>query len=342
MPKELDEYGGVKNINQAIMTGETITRPIGGYFELELPLKQKRLYPDALGFQSARAAFYALLLAGEPSRIWMPKYICDSMLSPVISSGIEIVFYDITQDLGAFSQVDIEDSDWFFYVNYFGVCSVQENEILQRLDASQLILDHSQAFFSPPRNCLATIYSPRKFFGVPDGGLLFTSLAISEPEEIDIGSVKRCAHLLDRLNGSVEAGYSGFRRAEEALSDFHPKRMSQLTTQLLSHIDYDTCKERRNANFLFLHEHLQHLNRLAFSHIDGPMCYPLVIVDPTARERLLANYIFVPKYWKEVESRVASESFERTLLDNCLPIPCDQRYQPEDMLRIVDIVKGSN
>ena len=41
---------------------------IGGYFELELPPPRGERYPDALRYQSARAAFLALLLAGRPGR----------------------------------------------------------------------------------------------------------------------------------------------------------------------------------------------------------------------------------------------------------------------------------
>ena len=50
-------------------------KAIGGYFELELPRGQDDYYPQALKYQSARAAFYALLLFAKPQRVWMPYYI---------------------------------------------------------------------------------------------------------------------------------------------------------------------------------------------------------------------------------------------------------------------------
>lgn len=316
-------------------------KAIGGYFELELPLQQYRLYSKAISFQSARAAFYALLVEGRPNRVWMPRYICDSMLAPLRATETELVFYNIDQALGVSDDVKIKDGDWLLYANYFGVCAAQEDRLLERFSSSQIIFDHSQAFFSPPRDCLATIYSPRKFFGVPDGGLLFTSLHVIEPAEIDTGSVVRCTHLLTRLDSTPEDGYLNFKNAEETFCDMQPRRMSLLTDRLLMSIDYDACKMQRNTNFHFLHERLSHRNNLnvGISRIDGPMCYPLLVDDVAIRQRLLANRIFVPTYWPEVDSRVQAESFERHLLDKCFPLPCDQRYSQEDMMRITEFLK---
>lgn len=321
---------------------KNLQKAIGGYFELELPQQRKNLYPDAIRFQSARAAFYALLIEGRPRRVWMPKYICDSMLDPLKTTATEIVFYDIDSCFDVSKDVQIDDGDWLLYVNYFGVCTAQEDHLLKRFKSSQLVFDHSQAFFSPPRDCLATIYSPRKFFGIPDGGLLYTSLSVMEPNEIDVGSPTRCAHLLLRLNGAPETGYHDFKIAEQSLCDMQPRGLSLLTDRLLNSIDYEACKNQRNDNFHFLHEQLKNLNNLDLHmlHIAGPMCYPLLVDDAVVREILLANRIYVPTYWPEVSGRVNPGSFDRNLLERCLPLPCDQRYQQEDMARIVELVKG--
>lgn len=317
---------------------DNLLKAIGGYFELELSSNEKRLYSNSLRFQSARAAFYSLLVEARPSRVWMPRYICDSMLAPLNATNTEIVFYDIDLDFEVSKDIQIKDDDWLVYVNYFGVCSTQEDRLMKRFDSSQLIFDHSQAFFSSPKDCLATIYSPRKFFGVPDGGLMFTSLSVIEPEQIDTHSVSRCTHLLKRIDSSPELGYQDFKNSEETFCDLQPRKLSLLTDQLLKSIDYGACKKQRNANFHFLHNKLKHINDLNFdiSSIDGPMSYPLLIDDPTVRDRLLANRIFVPKYWAEVGSRVNYGSAEGKLLNKLLPLPCDQRYGQEDMMRIIE------
>lgn len=317
-----------------------LPKSIGGYFGFELPGATDFLYPEAVKFQSARAAFHALLSVGRPSRVWMPKYICDAMLAPLGAVGIDFVFYDLDQHLGVSESVVLAPKDWLLYVNYFGICGEQEKKLLERFDPAQLILDHSQAFFASPKDCLATIYSPRKFFGLPDGGLLTPSLPITAPDETDNGSVARCSHLLKRLDSSPEASYADFRGAEESLLNTMPRKMSNLSERLLTGVDYKTVRQRRNTNFQFLHQQLQHRNGLEIdpAQTDGPLCYPLLINAPGLRKRLIAERIFIPIYWPEAMTRLQSKSMEYSMISNCLPLPCDQRYSPEDLIRMVHLI----
>jgi hypothetical protein len=317
-----------------------IEKAIGGYFELELPPAAAHLYPDALRFQSARAAFYALLNAGKPKRVWMPKYTCDSIYSPLYALNIDIVFYDLVEQFNIADSVTLAANDWLVYVNYFGICSEQETAILKRFNPSQVILDHSQAFYAPPLPCLATIYSPRKFLGVPDGGFLITQISVTKPTEIDKASISRCVHLLQRLDGSPESGYKAFKEADVSLDDIVPREMSNLTSRMLASVDYELIRNKRNANFCFLHKELAKINKLQINMdcINGPLCYPLFIADSTARQRLLAHRIFVATYWPKVQERVSADSLEYELAENCLPIPCDQRYDAAELAAVFQCI----
>jgi hypothetical protein len=313
-----------------------LEKAIGGYFELELSSPVDHLYPAALTFQSARATFYALLDAGKPNRVWMPKYICDAMLSPLYALGIEIVFYDLTKQLNVDDSITLATNDWLLYVNYFGICNEQEIALLKRFNPSQVILDHSQAFYTPPLDCLATIYSPRKFFGIPDGGLLVTQIPITKPTKIDEKSISRCMHLLQRLDSTPESGYEAFKLADISINDIQPRKMSNLTSRILSSIDYESVRKKRNTNFYLLHEKFEPINELKINinSINAPMCYPLLINDTTVKKRLLENRIFVATYWPDVRDRVNINSFEYKLMERCLPIPCDQRYSDTDLKQI--------
>jgi hypothetical protein len=305
---------------------------IGGYFELELP-DGNEFYPDAIKFQSARAAFLALLQTGKPRRVWVPRYICNSMLAPLQMARIEYVFYGIDNNLEISDHVELRDNDWLLYVNYFGICSQQVDRVLSKFNPKQIIIDHSQAFFSPPRDCLATIYSPRKFFGVPDGGLLFSQMQISQSEQEDAGSFFRMVHLLKRLTETPESGYVDFQRAEASLQEIDMCRMSPLTQRILKGIDYPHAASRRNNNFNVLHELLGSSNNLPieFTYINGPFCYPFLTERQHARELLIADRIFIPTYWPEVRYRDTCSDDERRLVQNLLPLPCDQRYSDHDM-----------
>lgn len=315
----------------------TLNKAIGGYFELELPPPSQIRYQGALKYQSARAAFLALLRASKPNRVWMPHYICESMLAPIKAVGIEICFYSLDEQLGIADDIALGNADILLYVNYFGVCSAQIEKILNQFNPSQVVLDFSQAFFSAPRNCLATIYSPRKFFGVPDGGLLFTQLAIDLPETFDEGSENRMRHLITRLGGAAELGYADYQLAEVSLNNLEPQRMSLLTQRILETIDFEAARIQRNKNFYALHESLSRSNSLGvdLDDVDGPMCYPYFSDNPSLKTILLSKRIFIPTYWPDILTRFNTPVFEKRCVKNIHPIPCDQRYSSKDMAKIL-------
>lgn len=321
-----------------------LNKAIGGYFELELPPPNQIKYQGALKYQSARAAFLALLRASKPNRVWMPHYICESMLASVKATGIEICFYSLDKQLGIADDITLDSADILLYVNYFGICSKQVEKVLARFNPSQVVLDFSQAFFVEPKNCLATIYSPRKFFGLPDGGLLFTQLAIDLPEAVDVGSGKRMHHLVARLGGAAELGYAEYQSAEASLNESEPKRMSQLTERIFGAIDFEAARTQRNKNFCALHDNLGGKNvlKVDLDDIDGPMCYPYFLDNHSLRTTLLAERIFIPTYWPDILTRLDISAFEVELVKKILPLPCDQRYAIGDMNNICELLLGLN
>lgn len=314
---------------------------IGGYFELELP-RLSLPYPEAIRFQSARAAFLALLQSGKPKRVWMPRHICDAMLAPLYMAGIECVFYDLTDHFDVNAQITIGDDDWLLYVNYFGVCDAQVAETIERFSPENVVLDYSQAFYSPPvKGALATIYSPRKFFGVPDGGILISRLPVPMPDQEDVGSWARTSHLLRRLGDSPESGYAEYQRAESSLAACSPARMSMLTKRILMSIDYAAVSTRRMENYLFLQNRLGPVNQLSLPSLlsMAPLCYPFLSEDRDLRNRLIRERIFVATYWPDVVGRV-DEAWSEKMVRRLLPLPIDQRYGREDMKRLVSVILG--
>jgi len=266
------------------------------------------------------------------------------MLTPLEEAGIERGWYDVNDQLDVDGSVSIGTDDWLVYVNYFGICNKKVEGVLQRFPPGQIVLDYSQSFFAPPVNeALATIYSPRKFFGVPDGGMLISRVPVSLPEERDTGSFGRMSHLMRRLGECPEAGYAEYQHSEESLTECEPKRMSRLTERILSSIDFDHARKTREENFLFLHERLGEVNQLSLdtSSITAPLCYPFLTHDTDLRRRLIDNRVFVATYWTDAIGRVSDEWAEK-MVRNLLPLPIDQRYGQKDMERLVSVIIGEN
>lgn len=311
---------------------------IGGYFELELPPGHGELYPNALRFQSARAAFLALLNAGRPQRIWMPWYNCETMLEPPCMAGIPVRRYRINRQLEIAEEFELGENDWLLCVNYFGICDDLIEKIIARFPRERVIVDNSQALFSPPLDCLATLYSPRKFFGIPDGGYLITDLSVTEPDEQDHGSIQRFEPLLTRIDRGAEAGYEGIRAARATLRGQTPRRMSALTQHLLAHIDYSSASVRRKHNFARYQERLGAVNQFSLSEqiTNAPLCYPFWNSRTDLQAKLAAKRIFAAKYWPNVRGSSGTiDDLEYRLANECLALPCDQRYGDDEIDLVV-------
>jgi hypothetical protein len=316
---------------------------IGGYFELELPQGTGELYPTALKYQSARAAFASLLQHARPRKIWMPWYNCDTMLEAPETAKVAVERYGLDGDLHPEGLDALTVDDCLLYVNYFGVCDRQVSRVLREFPRERVIIDHSQAFYAPPPDCLGTLYSPRKFFGVPDGGYLVTRIPIQPPQERDTQSFERLQPLLVRFSEGPEAGYGAIQRARISLRGLPPKTMSALTEAMLRSIDYPRALQRRNENFMTLHRALRSSNRFPIPADPprGPMCYPFLGEIPRLHDWLIQHLVFVGHYWPDVRGpHDRDDDLERRLSKECVPLPCDQRYGSADMERIIALVNA--
>lgn len=105
------------------------------------------------------------------------------MLSPAETLGIPVRFYSLDAAFAPADDLQPENGDWVLAVNYFGLVDNLAQSLMERFNPQQIVWDHSQAFFSAPQPGLATIYSPRKFFGVPDGGMLAGAIQVDIPRQ---------------------------------------------------------------------------------------------------------------------------------------------------------------
>jgi hypothetical protein len=320
---------------------------IGGYFELELPRGTGEYHADALRFQSSRAAFLALLQARRPSAVWVPWYICDSVIEPLRMAGTLVKRYEIDRNLYV-KRADVAQEEWLLYVNYFGLCDRQVADVLRRFPHQRVVIDNAQAFFAPPQQCLANLYSPRKFIGVADGGYLITREHVETPQEIDNGTLARSPHLLKRIGADAESGYADYAAAEESLKLQPPRRMSTFTQRILASVDYEEIKTRRIANFDYLHSRLGRYNQFSLIRAEHavPLCYPFSGAPVGLRAELQRQRIYTPSYWPDMERPVdamrenatnsapAMPEFERSLPETTLFVPCDQRIDSEQLERV--------
>jgi len=323
--------------------------PTGGYFELALPDHGEPFPPTYLGFQSGRAALRALLESSPFGRVLVPAYTCDSVVRAVEDAGRKVALYPLDDGLSPRLDVAVAADTALLYINYFGLCDHVVSRLASQLP-SQLIVDDTQALLASPTSALGTIYSPRKFAGLPDGGLLVANgLTVPVPAEEDDGSLQRMQPLLIRLAGSALEGYAAYVAANRTLEDTRPLRMSRLTRRLLRSMDPQDMRRRRRANFARLAAAFDAVNtrRWALGTDCVPLCYPLVLRRDVrdVRRRLAELDIFVPTYWEDARPRLHDDTPEKAMLDHCLALPCDQRYdagQMDHLIRYVSTILDGN
>lgn len=317
-----------------------MTKPIGGYFELELR-KGEHYHKDAIRLNTARNCFEYILLARHYKKVYIPYYTCEVMLQPLQKHHIAYEFYHIGLDLEPTDIKSLKPDEAFLYTNYFGLKQACVEKLVI-IYGSQLIVDNAQAFYAPRVEGIDTFYSPRKFFGVPDGGYLYTDCLLEGDFPQDC-SGNRVQHLIKRIEEGAEAGYRLFRQNDDALDNIPILKMSKFTSRLLENVDYDYVRKKRFANFLYLHKQLGELNELPIELLQVndsvPLVYPcLMKKGEYLKQRLIENKVFVATYWPNVLGWVCKEQFEYRLAENMIHITIDQRYGQTELQKILKLL----
>ena len=303
-----------------------MAREIGGYLELER-FTGSLFHEGALALGSGRACLRYLIEQKQIRALLLPSFICDTVEQVCADTGVRLRRYEVGMDLRP-CPPEPEEDEWLYAVNYYGQLSQEELEALHGR-FPRLIVDNAQAYFAPPLPGADTIYTCRKFLGVPDGGFLYTD-APARPLPED-RSRERMDFVLGRLEEGAAAFYAQASRNNDLLPG-EPRRMSRVTENLLRGVDYARVCRRRGGNFLRLHERLCAYNRLDVRPAEGAFAYPLLTdAAPALRRALIEKKIFVPTLWPNVLDEQPEGSAARTLAACILPLPCDQRYGAEEM-----------
>ena len=334
---------------------------IGGMFGLEDLAVEDNLIPSFLKncpilLANASSALWLLIKLLSPSQVWLPSYLCGSILGVVTKAGVKVKFYEISSALVVASLDWLEavrPNDLIIGIDYFGfamdiswVAEAKSKGAWILEDASQSLLsDHvgQQADF--------VIFSPRKFLGVPDGGILICQQPIEGIDKIQLAPppsdwwLKALnATLLRRqfdLFGEDRHWFKLFQEAEQS----HPVglyRMSELAQNILEQCVNDrSIARKRIENYQHL---LQSLDFLAIfpSLPDGvvPLGFPIRVRDrDRIRQKLFEREIYPPVHWSIEDVVPAHFQGSHALSAEIMTLPCDQRYELKDMANVAVAIK---
>lgn len=308
-------------------------KEIGGYFQLD-QLIDEPFHKNLVELNTARNALLYLFKSKNIGKVYLPYFLCDSVSSILSKNHIEYDYYEIDRNFRPIFNEQLSDNEYLYVVNYYG--QISDDVIRKYKDKYvNIIVDNTQSFFQKPVEGIDTLYSCRKFFGLPDGAYLSTDTFLNEDLEEDQSS-SRMNHILGRFEGKASDYYVEYKKSDADFDELPIKSMSKLTRNILGAIDYKNVLETRNTNFEYLHNHLEQTNILELHSPQGPFAYPYYVENGIEiRKKLAEKKVYIPTLWPNVLRDNEADSIEYEYAANILPLPCDQRYSLTDMATLL-------
>jgi hypothetical protein len=309
--------------------------------------------PGTLRVVNARSAFFLLGQTFLPHKVWLPSYLCEAVVQGFQAAKVAMEFFPVNDCLRCENSrwlERVQPGDLVLRINYFGFQNTDPVfwEAISR--GAWIVDDAAQALLTEGIGDAAhfVVYSPRKFIGVPDGGFLVSM--IPAPGEWPALQPVPPGWWLEtffasQLRRDFELG-SGRRdwfprfQAAEQNAPKGPFAMSEFSGHLLDHaFNYSAITQNRRANYLQL---LKHLHEFAlFQELPAgivPLGFPVRLHSRDAVLRgLMREQVFPPIHWAlnglVPDAFVASHNLAR----ETMTLPCDQRYDGDDMRRISEV-----
>lgn len=326
---------------------------------------------DRFYYSLCREALFdiAMSLSSSSKKVLIPAFTCQTVITPFEEAGWKCEYYGINKDLRIETthllQI-IESSNISLLVvhPYFGM-ELSETEIkaLQHVSDKgiKIVLDLTQCIFSDKTYPFVTytVGSYRKWFSIPDGGFLLKSKEtkdISQPSMENTEFTERevaAMYLRGQYfgNGEQRTKDISIRLSKEADhiidSNVTPHSISKIAYNLLLIQDIERNKNSRFNNCKFLFTHIKDRKKVFkayryFELVTTPPLYFIIYVDDRqALQRLLAHdSIYAPVIWPVEDERVLINDKVSYIYNHLLAIPCDQRYDLNDMQRVIDIINN--
>lgn len=308
--------------------------PIENGYGLTLPR------PGTLVFSGRTAIETVLGKLPNANTALLPSYCCDSMIVPFRAAGLKVKHYDVKWRDGL--KVKINDTaDILLWVNYFGY----RNE-MPEFDGV-IIEDATHSFLSIRQYHERSDYlvaSLRKWEPVNCGGYCSVDAEGEEPTEEFI-TLKRAAmtlkseYLFDHDEEKKPRFLSMFDESNHWLAEHYSGLLiDSWSRDYLSHVDIEGQRRIRRENAKVIYEGLKGKAQFMFHEedMDCPLFVPIILPNrDEVRRKLTEAGIYCPVHWPK------PEGYSSNIYDMELSLICDQRYNTQDMERMIEVLLKS-
>lgn len=302
-------------------------------------------------------------------RVLIPAYTCQTVITPFEEAGWQCEYYSIKRNLRIDLQ-NLENANSKFQPTllvvhpFFGM-DLNEEEIatlnIIKEKGVEIVLDLTQCLFSTKQYPFASfvVASYRKWMPIPDGGYLLNqtdSVKITQPESENEEFTDReiaAMYLRGQYfgNGEQRTKAISIRLSKSADhfadSNIMPHKMSQVAYNLLVKENLENNQKSRFANYSYLFNNIKEsdkVTKVCHNMTDvttAPLYFTIFVQDRLSLQRLLAqDSIYAPVIWPVEDERVLIDEEVKYIYDRVLAIPCDQRYDEDDMHRAVEIINN--
>ena len=336
--------------------------------EIRFPFMENRNY-QVRYYQSGRNCIEILLRFLKEQNgiqeVLMPDFVCDSVTAAAMRANFSVKEYHISTDY-ELSLKEIEtlcqNINCLYFVHYFGkkpssdIVAFLKNWIDQ---GGIVIEDITMSLLSYGDGIgfgTYVIASVRKWFPIPDGGLLASETS-KLPKEADGHYISRYVELYSLVqqmkreyreggekNKELKQTFRSYYQLaiKELFSDFEIYPMSSLSKYYLLNADFNAIHRKRAQNYDYLCERIKYLPGIKVKVFREEGFLPFgMVISTLERDAMLQDFIkediYCNVHWN-FDKKKPSEDFIQ-LSSTSITIPCDQRYGFQDMDRIVNILK---
>lgn len=326
-------------------------------------------------YSSGRNAIRAICktISSDQKTALLPEYTCGTIIDSFILEGFTVYFYCVNRnmmiDIASLQEcINRYDPKVVFVQSYFGFNTLQnlrDNIEAIRNRGICIIEDITHSQYSLFEHISADFYvaSLRKFFAIPDGGYLQTNQLIqflqNKPTDKQIIDLYMSAcnlkhRYIDYLDTNIEKAIfrEKYKEYNSLLDENHGEiaSMSDIAFSMINNVDLDAMGKIRRENYSYIYNKIANFSDVIKPVFDScitdncvPIYFPIYVYDSEKRsalqEALAQHLIYCPIIWPMSKLIEKASSEADYIYKHILCIPIDQRYDIDDMQRIIDTLE---
>lgn len=315
---------------------------------------------DLYFFRSCRDTLKYLARKLMRKRVLLPALCCESMVIPFQVNNMEVLYYKLNEDFTPNLDditIKVQDEDIVLFMEYFGMGrlnKVQVEYIREFRKNIVIVEDKTHSIMSSKfndTNADFVVFSIRKWFAIPEGGVLYSTNNITL-EECSIDEYFSCKRD-EALNIKSFYHKNGNQQLKEKFRtlladannylerDLNTVICNEKSVEIIKKINMNQLASKRYENAQVLEEILINYTKILMTNrTHNPLYFPIMTDNrDSIQEKLAKLGIYCPVIWPIPELASKECSFSKMVSERNLCIPCDQRYSKLDMKFVGKIVQ---